>query len=556
MSTGQNRQITALLEKIKPASSQLPANSPLSSKAQAEQWVSHLSPNNAAATAVELYKALPQMVALNIEPSAKKEILEIIYPVVERCSEALLHIHINQDTAKAVSLAQALMKQLYEGWKSLTYHFGQASTETDASSKEVLTQCIQRACHTLAHIQLNSLSLYLQQPGFFWKDLHTLYLLARKLEIHNDVMSDSLAAGMSIQTLYVKLLLLSCTRPNHFSSYELKFVYSELDFWASLAELRKGASGGLFMVDPHSNQAPFYTDEGSPHSETLILDTSKLVSFLKDIISEHSNRNLFSDRISQRVIQDLITQWGEKIKRKETHLKDNAKVMLSSGFTSSVCMLSKTDSFDNFLTLCGEKDNSFTVKSEDKKHADSSDVWKQAYDVTLSENSHPEEPITYTPTEKKKTTLTLFRGIRVNTSLKGACVELIEGQNDSINPGEPIALRTKDSNSWTAGIIRWKHITPTLNTVCGIHFPAKHSIPAAVRGFKRGKNSDQRFLQSIILSKKEDLSGELSILCPPLRFSEGAKVHLLTVSKKYTAILTEQIETTENLAHFKLELCQ
>jgi hypothetical protein len=62
-------------------------------------------------------------------------------------------------------------------------------------------------------------------------------------------------------------------------------------------------------------------------------------------------------------------------------------------------------------------------------------------------------------------------------------------------------------------------------------------------------------MQAIILSKKKDLSNDVTLLCPPLRYTKGSKIYLLTPQRKAVAILGDEIETTEHLSHFKISFC-
>lgn len=557
MGLGQQKQLNDLLDKIKVDTPQSTLSDfPLQTPDSAEEWINKLPSTNPVSTAVELYKALPQLTGLAIDPKLKRELLDIFFPVVLSCSRHLLRNPLNKESAKAVSLSQALLKQLYEGYKLLVYDFGNVMRKSDEQEdRQQLAESVHHAIHLLSHLQLNSLGLYLGQPRFLWRDLHTLYQIACKLEVQDDVIAAREMQDASIHRLYVKLLLLSCARPNHFSRHELNFVFQELDFWSSLATLEPGSKGALFLVDPGSDMPPVYLDEATSTEGAYTLDTSALVEFLNNIVEGKSDKNLFSDRISRRVIKDLTQQWGVKLQRKHTHIKDNAKVMLAFGLTSSVCMLSKTDSFEQFLHLCGQKNrDSEAVKAA--RSGDSSDVWSDAFDAARGQSVNPSDPIVYTPGEKKAAArLVLMRGIRVNTSLNGACVEILDDHGEMAQPGAAISVRAKGSNDWSAGIVRWKHVTPTLNTVCGIHFPSKVTVPAAIRGYTRDRTGDQRFLKAVLFAKNEDLNSDLSLICAPLRFKAGAKITVLTLHKKFNVLLSEEVETTEHLAHFRVELC-
>ena len=561
----KNKHLSVLLETISPTteptapvSSTTSAQNNLKDSSNAQLWITELKAASTVQTAVELYRSLPQIISLDMDPHSKLGILEILYPEVTHCTARLLSSQLSQDTAKAVSLGQALTRYTYEGYKSLAHQFSRQldfpepkkAQEPDPQIIQQLGQCLFRSCQLLAQNQFDSLGHYLARPGNFWRDLHILYTAACDLNIEHSDFSASNNTSSSIHTIYVKLLLINCTRPNHFSNYELKFIFNELDFWSSLAELAPGSTGGLFVIDTASNMGPIYA-EGANHSpKNLVLDTFNLVKFLNSSLTERANHNIFSDRISRRVIKDLARQWGEKILRQETHVKDRAKVNIACGITSALCMLSKTDSFDNFLKLCGQSTAAQPAESYSRV---SNDIWGAGPANISPYQPHPSDPVIYAAMQRRQAKLKLVSGLRVNTSLNGACIELAQEQAD-MQPGKPIALRAKGTQRWAAGIIRWKQITPSLSTLCGVQFPAKYCIPAAIRGFKRAQNSDRQFMQAIIFSRQKDLSEQTSLICPPLRYTKDAKIQLLTINSQYTAVLLEELETTEHLSHFKIAI--
>ena len=553
MSPALNNNIAALLSILKPSiadnlTTKIDAQIP--DQAAAEQFIKSLSATNYANNSMALYRVLPSVIGSDNPPNIKIAILDSLNPAIIRSTEGLLQNQLNQSTAKAISLGQSLVRRLFEGYKLVIYQLG---GELPVSPKQTsqsaqLAQCILAACHLLARIQLNSLSHYLQQPSFYWRELHALYLLAEQLGVASKDIPDNLGINSSIKKVYIKLLLFSSTRPHHFSNYELRFVYSELEFWSSLAELRRGNTKGLFSVDPSSNHGTVYADEGDRHQGNIILDTSHLVSFLKGVISDNSD-TLFSDRVSRRVIGDLIKQWGQKLKRRETHIKDQAQLSVTQGFTATLCMLSKTNSFDNFLRLCGQQPVTKKHQRPSIKRVD--DVWGSVFEKL---DSHPDDPIIYMPTGSKNSKLKVIQALRKNVSLNGACIELND-KRVQLQPGELIAVRTRDANKWMAGIVRWKNISPSLYSICGVQFPARHCAPSALRIRPRGPDSEYQFMQAILLSQKRDLSEGVSLLCPPLRYTKNAKVFVITPLQQSYAILEEELETTEHLSHFKIAFC-
>tara|TARA_B110000503_G_scaffold142895_1_gene241511 strand:- start:13040 stop:14695 length:1656 start_codon:yes stop_codon:yes gene_type:complete len=551
MNVLSDNNISALLNIIKPSLADELATEtqcPLTDVASTEDWISQLSATNYADNAVQLYRVLPSLVRLDTDPSDKMAILDSLAPTVARCADCLLQTQLRADSAKAISLGQALMRLVYEGYKLVIFQLGTALQRDNQQQTKKLAKAIFNACNVLAKIQLNSLSHYLAQPPYFWRELHCLNLLAERLNIHDMDIPSATGINTSISKVYLKLLLFNCTRPNHFSHYEMMFVYTELDFWAPLAELQKGSKGGLFAIDPSSNRGAVYADEIDPSSPYVTLDTFNLVKFLNSTLEE-TNSALFSDRVSRRVIKDLVRQWGTKIKRRETHIKDKIEVSIASGFTSSVCMLSRTDSFENFLLLCGQKPSRAEQGVRGIKRVD--DAWGTSFEAI---DSHPADPVIYTPTRAKKTKLSLIRGMRTDISLNGCCIELPREESE-LKPGEVVAIRVKGSSKWQVGIIRWKHTSPSLTALCGIQFPSRFCAAAAIQSGPSDAQGQQHFVHGILLSKKKDMSDQLSLLCPPLRYHKGSKIRLLSTHKKMRVILGEELDSTEHLTHFKITPC-
>ena len=126
----KDKHLSVLLEKINPTaeptasvSSATSAQNGLNvdSSSSAQLWITELKAASTSQKAVELYKSLPQIISPDIDPNSKFTILEILYPEVTHCTAELLSNQLSQDTAKAVSLGQALSRHTYQGYKSLAH---------------------------------------------------------------------------------------------------------------------------------------------------------------------------------------------------------------------------------------------------------------------------------------------------------------------------------------------------------------------------------------------------------------------------------------------------
>jgi hypothetical protein len=124
MSPASNNNIAALLSILKPSiADNLATNvdAQIPDQASAEQFISSLSATNYANNSMALYRILPSVIGSDNPPNVKMAILDSLNPAIIRSTEGLLQNQLNQSTAKAISLAQSLVRRLFEGYKLVIY---------------------------------------------------------------------------------------------------------------------------------------------------------------------------------------------------------------------------------------------------------------------------------------------------------------------------------------------------------------------------------------------------------------------------------------------------
>ena len=101
----KDKNLSVLLEKINPTAEPTASVSNAASaqnglnvdSSSAQIWVTELKAASTVQKAVELYKSLPQIISLDIDPNSKFTILEILYPEVTHCTAELLSNQLSQD---------------------------------------------------------------------------------------------------------------------------------------------------------------------------------------------------------------------------------------------------------------------------------------------------------------------------------------------------------------------------------------------------------------------------------------------------------------------------
>ena len=139
MCPAPDNNIAALLSLVKPpiADKLVPeTNAELFDRQSTEQWIETLSTTNFAINAIQLYRVLPSVTQLDNQPQIKMEILDSLMPTVLKSIEALVQNQLNQDTAKAISLGQALAKRLFEGYKLVIFQLGHTLKSESENNRE------------------------------------------------------------------------------------------------------------------------------------------------------------------------------------------------------------------------------------------------------------------------------------------------------------------------------------------------------------------------------------------------------------------------------------
>jgi hypothetical protein len=507
----------------------------------------------------QLYRNIPEVAGLKAEPAKKQRLLDLLQPVALDCTEKLTrNLAVNEKNTRVLSLSVAILRSLAEGYKAIIVD----NCGRDDMLPGTLVNSIQGALSVMNRLLLTCWQTYIQPPGNFWQELHSLYQLARGFELDTTPATATPFQGQSVRTAYLKPLLLACANPGHYTPTELRSIFDFLDNGAQLAELAPGSERGLFVVDTQGNKGPVYASRVSGIAKQHVrLRPDKLVNLITDMKAESNLKGL-----PVRIADDLCKYWSSEQVREEEHHDDETEVTVVLGLTRIHRLLAKSKSFEDFLIRLDQHHHGEDYKLfSDRKPAylqdqlSAEDAWHDAYDSSdrhftehKEKNGSPESPLDYKPVDiRRKPTakpIKAYPGMRINTSRRGACVELGDTV-ESLSPGELIAVQEKGTEDWQFAIVRWVHTTPRLNRLAGMEFLSGRPRPCAACVVRTDRPVSP-YLPGLLFDPAD---GALEVILPSMPFKARQRVRIMSLDGEFITQLTDTLESTFHMSRFTLE---
>lgn len=538
------------------------------------EHLQQLPPARPVALSQQLYKHIPEVAGLEAEPGRKLAMLDLLRPLaIANADKLTARLTLNEHNTRTVSLSIGILRSLAEGYKAVAV----AAVHQEEVTPGLLASALHGALTAMNRLLLICWQCYITPPGNFWQELHALYQIGRYFKV------DSVPVGpaantmtsqrQTVRTAYLKPLLLACANPGHYTPTELRTIFDFLDHCAHLGEFAKGHERGLFVVDTKSNHGPVYASRmPQTTSQHLSLRTHNLVSLMQDVEQQNPQTTL-----PARIRDDLCRYWSEERVRRDQHLGDETPVEVVLGLPRIHRLLSGARRMDDFLQrmtdirgiddyrLSGNK-----LPSSTRDMLSSEDPWSWAHDV--DETSHEvrhdrplDTPLEYQPstTDSRRSRpeskprdqepppehdpITVHSGIRINTSSKGACVEMSDAP-DNLTPGELIAVREKEGDSWLIGIIRWVQTTPRLDRLTGMEFLDRAPTPCAACLAKMNRPASP-YLGGLLF---DNGGSERELVVPSMPFKPHNRVIILSADNAEITQLRTALDSTSHMSRFQL----
>lgn len=533
-----------------------------------KRWIAGLPKANIGETARQLYQALIELNQLLTPSDNRIQLLELLRPEVYFVCQHLERHFLNQAIVlderprKVANLCQALQNHLAIGYKLI---ISRLAAQPNRERNALLGTALQRAVHSLNGPLIRTSQLYCPVPEGLWLELHQLYLIARRHELHKVVIRDPLARhtqGLSVEQGYIVALLIGCSRCNQMRQSAIARLAEALEAWSPLVNLQGGGQPtSIFAVAPQLDGPPRYTSLFQPSElqGALGIDPTPLVDAIKDhleLLPEERARSRLSvpEGFSVDMLQHAAAAWGDISERTFQRTQGTGSMTLCIGMSALNYYLANGRAFSEILKQQVETTASFKPLSGEP------DVWANAHDarrVNDWDNGLPFEEIEYPKPASEQDeqanageSYPTFALSIVNHSPGGYCLSWPKEVPSQLQAGEILGIRDNPQQGWSVAVVRWIRQVRGGGTQMGIELIAPHAQSCGLQLVRKAEQNSQ-YLRALLLPEIAAISRPATLITPRLPFQEGSKVLININGKERRAVLSHKQVSTGSFSQFE-----
>ena len=544
---------------------------------QLKAWVNSLPMANIGETARQLYHALIEFNQLSLNDPSRLELMDLVRTPVHYICTALNQKYLNQGVVlddqqrKVANLAQALQTHLATGYRIIIQHLLDQGT---LKQKSLMAKAVHRTLSDLVPAILRSYKLYTPTTPGLWREVHQLFQIASAFNLHTtEIEEPSDESRLSIQSVYLKALLLGASQPNQLLQRELTDVFHALGYWVNKLEVDEVADErSVLVINPEADHPPQYSYliKSSQFSDYLGVNTLPLVRLLhtelklmaKEGIAAASGRRAdirIPEAINSALLEHLVQSWGGMKQRAFSRTQANGRVTITVGLTGTHFHMSGGIGF--YSQLYGQSastENPFigAVSSrfaalETQAIKSQKDVWDQSFDVGQRRMGQPAEEESIDFPQEAAEDHPIYKGQLVNVSPRGYCIQWSEKAANNLKTGEVVAIKEEKLQHWNLGVVRWLRQSKDAGTQMGVELIAPNSQPCGIRQLhKTGAHGD--YLRGLYIPEIRAIGQDASVLTPRMPFQIGNKVSINISGNETKYQLTKKILSTGILSQFQI----
>jgi cyclic-di-GMP-binding protein len=545
----------------------------------AENWAQGLAITNTRLVAQQLREAISELNRVVVAPDVRFDILEALWPKLQIVLEALSKKFLNQpltlpeEPRQMSELASILYSLGTTAYTLVAIHtIRQKELIEGANPAQLVCEALHRAVGLAGRKMLQAYQLYQPVEPHAWLELHQLYSLAERQQLANLPVSDGQFGESTLTEAYLRVLILSCCKPNQLRQGDLTAIFQGLYSWREFIQLEDPESGrGLFQVDLGDDQAPMYSalcvDSVMPNSR--FIDASALVARLQSLKEEDDRLGKpgisfdKNTRLASNILEHLINSLGTMSKRNFARASADSRLSITLGLSNAHYFISGGLTFDQLLHGANNDErekpasNPFMLPS---KHHD-------AWELANPHEEHLDEDIQYSGEEVIVDDSTLAqleeRQVRrtakerhraypvevIDASPGGYCLEWTHELPTDVKTGDIVCVRDGDTAEWVVAVTRWVSQLRNSRTLVGIELLSPTAMPYGARiVHTTGEEAD---LMRVLLLPEIKLVGQPhTLITPRTGFRERQKVSLVREGEQFYLQLLRQVAATGSFAQF------
>ena len=446
------------------------------------------------------------------------------------------------------------------------------------SDNKHLATMIQRALSSLGKVLLTSYQTYMPYPANVWSEIHKLYGAAESHKLLSMTIVDDQNlhnVKTSINSEYIRILLMALTSPYRLRHGEAGKVYSVLERWSGKSKLKTTEnithSGSLFAVNLASDEAPknySLLEDGCKSEFCRILDSSSLTKAIrKDLkhgfkTGETTITSIEMNRpdLSQDLMKRLLIAWCVIPKRNFPRNEIDEHIQVTLGLTATHQVIingsrkNNLDSGDAFENTASYEANSVSNSIAE----DQPDVWDMIYfpsgsdDLeSLEEQLHKDQGSQNKQKKQQSETWLIL-----NESASGYCIKSISEPQGRGQVGELIGIRRQTANSswkWGVGVIRWLRTEQTNGLMIGVEMLTPDAAAIGLRALSNAKHDYQR---TLMLPELSAVNQPTTLITTAVPYRVGHKLVINILGKEILVRLSKQVQNTGLFAQFQFEIME
>lgn len=528
------------------------------------RWLADLPKANLGETARLLYQMLLELNELTLSNEDRLKLLELLRPEVFTVCRNLERyflgqaIVLDEKARKVANLTQALQNYLSVGYKLIAIT-ELRQPQTDA---KLMALALERTLYGVYQILLRACQLYQPVPDGLWLELHQLYQVALRQQLHEQPLSEPQMHGqkrLNIQNVYVLSLLLGSAQTNQIRQSDIAKLSEALEHWTLLANLGIGlAPNSLFVIHPKFDQGPRYRSLQSYPDPTQLatLDTQMLTDAIEQylLVPDASNAKLHIPQyFSQDLLRHLAAAWGEIAERTFQRSPAQGTRTVSIGMSAVHYFCAGKRAFADLLKAKIQAKPSYQEQERIDVWAKAidaqNDVWNSARleyeEIQFSSPNQPASTAESNPDSYPSYSLNL-----VNVSPSGYCLAWPEEVPSQLQSGELLGIQESDSEGYAIAVVRWIRQIRGGGTHMGVELIAPRAYPCGLKLLRNG-DSDSVYLRALMLPAIDAISRPATLITPRLPFQESSKVMINQDGEQSRAVLGQRLASTASFSHFQ-----
>jgi len=551
----------------------------------AQQWTQSLPVANTRMVVAQLREAVRDLNRVEMAVDLRLEIMELLSPSLQVALTNLSRRFLNQplvlpeEPRQLAELAENLYSLFSTAYTLVAVHAIQRHSELDDINPARLT-CIglQRALHFAGRRMLQTFLLYQNVETHGWLTLHQLYAVGERQKLSRLPVRDQQGQQVTLQSTYLRALLLGCCKANQLRQSDLTGIYTGLQEWSTRVRLLEedAASEGLFAVDMNADHPPMYSSTRTSHSpQHRYIDTSDLVEHLETLRDQDRANGRQGVRLARdltlpsNILDHLIASLGSHSLRNFSRAGDSdteleVAVGLSSVHYHAAGGVAFSELLPRQLNAGGHLgDNPFARRQSGRdhwhnsepddlqrgvadahSHSDPGDCPPQVDGATAARREHTENA-----QQEPRQRFPVFAAIAVNSSPGGYCLEWSDSAPLNLRSGDLMCVREPGQRDWVIAAVRWVSALEQANTLVGVELLSPRAMPYGARMIRqRGAPSDP--MRVLLLPEIKLVGKPHTLITARTGFRERQKLVLFRDGEEFLIQLQRQIGATASFSQF------